>query len=136
MARILIIEDEDDLREPIRTALERLNHIVYEAANGADGLECLRQHAFDLVITDVLMPEVDGLEVIQTIAREFPGVKVLAMSGGGTRIPAKYSLTVADAFGAHALLQKPFGVEELQRSVAKALALCRHEITTIPGGMI
>ena len=122
MSRILIIEDEEDLRAPIRAVLERADHSVVEAANGADGIECLRQSTFDLVITDVLMPEVDGLVVIQTIAREFPDLKVLAMSGGGMRVPAAYNLTVANAFGADGILRKPFGIEELDRAVRDVLA--------------
>ena len=122
MARILIIDDEPDLREAIKVALERMGHQIDAAENGDQGLAAVRSRAFDLVVTDVLMPEVDGLVVIQTINRERPDLRILAMSGGGSRVPATYNLTVADKFGADAVLPKPFGVEELENVVTRLLS--------------
>src|SRR3981081_1948590 len=83
MARILVIDDEDDSRALVSQGLESERHGVITATDGAQGLALQRQRPADLVITDIFMPEPDGLETIHALKKDFPGLKVIAMSGGG-----------------------------------------------------
>src|SRR5690349_994065 len=83
MARILIIDDETALRLWLRVVLEGAGHQVVDAPDGTAGLQALRRQPADLVLCDVFMPERDGLETIRALRREFPHVRVVAMSGGG-----------------------------------------------------
>ena len=107
MARILIIEDEPQMRRMIEQVLARAGHEVLVASNGRAGLDLFREEAPDLVITDILMPEVDGLEIIRSLRREFPQLKIIAMSGGGATGKLQY-LPEARKFGADTALSKPF----------------------------
>ncbi len=81
MPDILIIDDEAPIREIMRRTLEGSGYAVREAADGEAGLEAVRQRAPDLVISDLIMPEREGLETIQVLREEFPGVKILAVGG-------------------------------------------------------
>jgi CheY-like chemotaxis protein len=123
MARILIIDDNDDLRAVVCGVLESAGHEVIQAPNGVQGIELQRKSPVDLVITDILMPEKEGIETIRELAREFPALKIIAMSGAG--LPHKIaSLTfIAKEFGAHAFLSKPFEPGALLESVQEALKL-------------
>ena len=123
MARILVIEDEADLHTMLRVLLEREGHAVEEAGDGAEGLASLRQgEAFDLVITDVLIPEEDGIAVIKELPSLQPNARSLAISGGGTSLPANWSLKIMKMFGVDATLHKPFDHGELIRVVDDLLA--------------
>ena len=121
MAQILVIDDEQGIRETVRVALERMGHEVIAHEDGRSGLAALRKGSFDLVITDLLMPETDGLEVLRAVMRERHGLKVLVMSGGGNRIAAGQGLQMAGALGAHAILHKPFKPSDLRAEVARLL---------------
>ena len=81
MARILVIDDQEPIRSLLRAVLEGEGHQVLEASNGRLGLELYRERSVDLVITDIVMPEMDGLEMILELTRNFLNVKVIAMSG-------------------------------------------------------
>ena len=116
MACILVIDDDDQMLNMLRLILERSGHVVLTAASGRQGLQACRKESVDLVITDVIMPDVEGLEVIMGLKREFPGMKIIAISGGGRGTSGTY-LAVAEKFGAHRTLSKPFGREELLESV-------------------
>ena len=83
MARILIIDDEDDLRATLRQMLEQDGHEVSEAANGAHGLELYEKDSPDLIITDVIMPKKEGVETIIALHRSAPNLPIIAISGGG-----------------------------------------------------
>ena len=83
MARILVIDDDDRIRGMVLEMLSESGHEVGEASNGQEGLDQFRQTPTDLVITDILMPEKDGLEIIQILKKENPEVKIIAVSGGG-----------------------------------------------------
>lgn len=113
MARILIIEDDDQFRELVRKMLEKAGYQdIEEAANGNIGMKLFRKNPFDLIITDVIMPDKDGIEVITGLAGNFPGVKIIAMSGGGN-ITAQSYLQMARDLGACRTLEKPFQYADL-----------------------
>lgn len=122
MARILIIDDHVEFRSLVANHLSEDAHVVSIAENGIDGIHAFKATPFDLVITDVHMPEADGLEVIKAIRAVDANVPVIAMSGGGRTFPAAVSLSASRAFGATAILYKPFHVSELRDAVREALA--------------
>jgi CheY-like chemotaxis protein len=113
--RVLVIEDNSALRELVRLALEGAGHEVLTATHGQEGLAYLNGHAVDLVITDLFMPEMDGIEVIAALKRQFPGVKIVAMSGR----PGVDYLAVARELGAARILRKPFAMDELISAVSE-----------------
>ncbi len=112
MPVILLIEDDKELREMLKTALVRKDHIVLEAENGKEALIHFKPGVTDLVITDLIMPDEDGLKVIMKIREIKPGIKVIAISGGGKAGPASY-LNLAKALGADAIYSKPFSINDL-----------------------
>lgn len=116
LATILIIDDEPSVRLAIRKVLERDHHDVIEAADGHEGIDCFHDFPLDLVITDILMPEVYGLEVIRTIRKENPTLPILTITAYA---PAR--LTLAKELGSDYTLKKPFSIDELLQIVNKAL---------------
>ena len=121
MPRILVMDDDDMLRPVLRDMLVYEGYEVIEAADGNQGMKACREMKADLVISDVIMPEKEGLEVIRELRRDFPHVKIIAMSGGG-QIGALDYLTLAKKMGAHGILAKPFGRDELIAAVQSLLA--------------
>jgi two-component system, response regulator, stage 0 sporulation protein F len=119
MAIILIIDDEESVRALLRSVLEAAGHEVTEAANGRQGLEQYRQRRADLVITDIAMPELNGLDMILELMREFLHAKVIAISGVGGE---KNVLDAAKLLGARQTFQKPFSMSQLLRAVRYELA--------------
>jgi CheY-like chemotaxis protein len=122
MARILVIDDVEAIRQAMAIVLENEGHEVVQAGDGLEGIRRLRDGAVDLLITDVLMPGADGIEVIKSVRQHAPQLKVIAMSGGGNQLPAGFSLKTAQAFGAKAVLYKPFENAELVEMVRSVLA--------------
>jgi DNA-binding response OmpR family regulator len=120
MARILIIDDDAALRRTMGKILERMGHSVEEAEDGAMGLSLFRKGGHDLVVTDLLMPEKEGIETIMELRAEAPGVKILAVSGGMS-LDRTGLLEDAEALGADASLPKPFGVEAFTAAVDELL---------------
>lgn len=120
MARILVIDDEELVRMTVRQTLERRGHEVAEAVNGRAVLELQRTRPVELVITDLLMPEKEGIETIRDLKREYPDVKIIAMSGGGPVGNTSY-LAMSQRFGADSTLIKPFGPQELLSTVERLL---------------
>lgn len=118
-ATILIIEDEEPTRVLLRTVLEAAGHEVREASNGRIGLALYRDRPPDLVITDIRMPEMSGLDMILELTREFLNAKVIAISGEQGE---EHVLGVAKLLGARQTLHKPFSMEQLLNAV-------RYEIT-------
>lgn len=112
MATILVIDDDTQLRTLIVRILEMENHQIVEAVNGIEGIRCFRKQKIDLVITDILMPDKDGIEVIREIRSAHPDVKMIAISGGG-QLGADQYLTLAKKLGAQHTLLKPFQREDL-----------------------
>ncbi|TVP42456.1 MAG: response regulator [Gemmatimonadales bacterium] len=121
MAKILIIDDDPALRGTMRKILERSGHDVSEAGDGDAGLRQVAAEAPDLVITDLLMPEKEGIETIQELTEHFPDVRILAVSGAGGTEEEEGPLMDAKLFGAHAVLPKPFSVQVLTDTVAQLL---------------
>ena len=120
MARILIIDDDTALRRTMRKVVERMGHMAEEAEDGAMGLRLFRDGSYDLVVTDLLMPEKEGIETIMELREEAPEVKILAVSGGMT-LDRTGPLEDAEALGADASLPKPFGVEDFMAAVESLL---------------
>src|SRR4030042_230547 len=113
MQRILLIEDDDQYRALLRKALEEAQYEVIEAPDGMVGLQRYRQNSCALVVTDIFMPEKEGLETIMELRKITPGVKIIAISGGGLRGKyagikgANLALESAKHFGADCVLLKP-----------------------------
>jgi DNA-binding NtrC family response regulator len=121
MADILIVEDMSGVRHAISTMLKRAGHTVAVAENGEQGLAELKRRPFDLVITDMLMPGSDGMEVLNQIGTMSKHPPVIAISGGGAGVSAETALAAA-RLHADAFLQKPFERAELLAAVDKVLA--------------
>ena len=121
MARILIIDDEDELRSMLRQMLEQAGHAVTEAVNGAEGIRFYQQDTHDLIITDIIMPEKEGVETIIALRRADPNLPIIAISGGG-RLEATDFLTMARKLGARRTLSKPFRRDQLLEAVGECLA--------------
>jgi YesN/AraC family two-component response regulator len=116
MARILVVDDEAMLRGVVRKMLERNGHEVFDAADGALGTEAYRRLLTDIVITDIVMPNKDGIQLIVELKKEFPAVRLIAMSGGA-RTSERDFLEVAKQYGVRQVLQKPFSRAELEAAV-------------------
>jgi CheY-like chemotaxis protein len=121
VAQILIIDDESDIRGLYRRILEQAGHQVEEAPNGNEGLRLCRQLKPDLIVTDIIMPEKEGLETIMELRRDFPLVKVIAISGGGQTMAGSTCLHLAKRLGAAKTLAKPFSKQELLAAVREVL---------------
>jgi DNA-binding response OmpR family regulator len=119
VATILVIEDEDPICRILRVALEAAGHEVRQAPNGRIGLEMYRERPTDLVITDLFMPEMNGLDVVLELTREFLDTKVIAITGQGGE---KEFSQVAKLLGARQILHKPLSMEKLLRAVSYELA--------------
>jgi len=120
MARILIIDDEAMIRDLLVNILEREGYETITASGGKDGIKIYRENPADLIITDLLMPEKDGLETIMELRREFQDVKIIAMSGGGKVDPDTY-LQIAKTMGAIKTISKPFERKELLKTIQEIL---------------
>jgi CheY-like chemotaxis protein len=115
--RVLVIEDDADLRKLIHDYLEYEGYQVVTANDGREGLERQRACPADLVVTDIFMPGKEGIQTIFDLRLEFPHTKIIAMSGGGININDMDYLTVARQVGAARLLKKPFRLEQLGEAV-------------------
>jgi DNA-binding NtrC family response regulator len=104
---ILVVDDEPGIRELLCLMLEAAGHTAISAEDGIQAPKVLASQPIQVVITDLLMPERDGLEFIAEVRKKFPTVKIIAMSGGGHIARDSY-LRIAKNFGAHVLLEKPF----------------------------
>jgi len=119
MARILLIDDDEQVLDMLYESLTREGYDVLRASNGEQGLRLYRQKPVDLIITDIIMPEKEGIETIIELRRDFPDVKIIAMSGGG-RIGTKDYLHLAKIFGVQRTFTKPVAREQLLDAI-KAL---------------
>lgn len=121
MPRILVIDDDELVRQLVSETLGAAGHEVRSAPDGRAGLRLLGAEDFDLVVTDVVMPEADGLETIQEALRLRPGLKIIAMSGGGNWLPPDKCLAVSRMLGAARALAKPVSPESLISVVGEVL---------------
>jgi CheY-like chemotaxis protein len=120
MARILVIDDEELARFTVREILESGGHEVIEARDGVEGLAMQRAQRCDLVVTDVIMPRKEGVEMIIEMKQEQPALKIIAISGGGRTRNLDF-LKLAKEFGADKVLAKPFSAEDLIGAVRECL---------------
>lgn len=106
--RVLVIDDTESVRESLRIALEGAGYDVTAAADGQRGLEALAESAFDVVVTDLWMPKLDGLNLIKRIRDERPGLRIFAITGGGPKLPIETAGSLAEIWGAERVFIKPF----------------------------
>ena len=130
MTRILVVDDEEDVRISLRVALEGAGYDIMEAENGLKADKILAENSFDLIITDIIMPDKEGFELIRDIKRNFSELKIIAITGGGIKkgvlgnniLDKDGILKNASMFGADDVLQKPFNRAELLKSVEDCLS--------------
>ena len=131
MTKVIVIDDEEDIRITLKEVFRRAGFEVEVASNGNEGMDLLREHGADLVITDIIMPGSDGVETAHNIRTEFPKTKIIVMSGGGNAAPLGYEpaaitttayLASAAAIGADLTLTKPFDREELIKAAKELTA--------------
>ncbi|MBM9511848.1 response regulator [Desulfogranum marinum] len=120
MKRILVVDDEDQIRTMLTQMLSQEGYEVHTAENGEHGMSLVGKYSFDLVITDMIMPVKDGLKFIMELVRDYPDLRILAISGGGA-IKAERYLTMAGYLGDIATLEKPFKRDVLLSLVSQQL---------------
>lgn len=120
MLGVLIVDDDPKTRRVLREILEPLNHSVLEAGNGREALPLVAQHEPDLMIVDILMPEMDGLETIRYLRRKGYRMPIIAMPAGKNLTAKRYS-EFAKTFGADDVLMKPFGRAEVLKVLRRTL---------------
>lgn len=112
MAHVLVIDDDELVRFTAQMVLSHDGHSVDTANDGLEGIHKVRANSYDLVVTDIIMPEMEGLETISILQKEYPALPIVAMSGGGPSGRIDY-LERARAMGIAGSLEKPFSQEEL-----------------------
>jgi CheY-like chemotaxis protein len=117
---VLVADDEESIRVLLEHWLVAAGHATSLAANVAEALAAAKQRKFDLVITDILMPGGDGLDLIAELKRTQPTTRILAISGGGRYMEGDDCLRMARGFGAHAVVMKPFNLEQLKAGIQQA----------------
>ncbi len=125
MSGILIVEDDKELREMLKLSLMRRKFVVLEAENGKDAITHFKPSMTDLVVTDLIMPEEDGLKVIMKLREIKPSIKIIAISGGGKAGPGNY-LSLAKALGADAIFSKPFSINDLIEKIEELVKIEQH----------
>ena len=122
MAYILVIDDDPQVLALFKRFLETEGHSVATASNGQAGIGIFRNSQADLVVTDMVMPVKDGLKTIMELEKEFPGIKIIAISGGGVIEPDRY-LDLAEHIGVKQTLTKPVTKEQLINAVNEVLEI-------------
>ena len=126
MRKVLIIDDEEDIRDALQMVLQSAGYHVWTASNGNEGIELQRSNPVDVIITDIIMPEKDGVSTIRELRQEFPGIRIIAISGGGGIDPVTYKpeaiktsayLVAAKEAGADRIFTKPFERKDLIQAV-------------------
>jgi YesN/AraC family two-component response regulator len=116
MKHILVVDDNLMMRKLIRNLFHEDNFIIEEATNGIEGLEIIKQHPVDLIITDIIMPKMEGLELIMNLRRDFPKIKIIAISGG-----KPYYLYMAKKLGIEGIFTKPLNHQVFLKAVKKVI---------------
>ena len=120
MKQILIIDDESQIRLVLKKMLVREGFSVISASDGKEGMKLFKKDVVDLVITDIIMPEKEGVEVIMELKKDYPDVPIIAISGGG-QFSSKHYLDMAKLLGVNAIFDKPIYKDELLKEVKKCL---------------
>jgi len=130
MAKIIVIDDEEDIRVVLKQVLERAGYDVSVAESGKEGLKLMEEEGADLVITDVIMPGMDGVSLTREIREKFRDTRILVISGGGNVAPKSYEpgaisttafLSSAKNAGADQTMTKPFDRQELMKIISELL---------------
>jgi DNA-binding response OmpR family regulator len=121
MSTILLIEDDTDLRKLLTKVLERESFRVLEAGTGLEAMQIIEYQIPDLVITDIIMPDQDGIGTINELKKNHPDIKIIAISGGGRMLSEDY-LKIANMLGAHYTFKKPFDNNEFVAKIHELLA--------------
>lgn len=121
MVRILVVDDEESVRDMVKAMIEPAGYDVIEAGNGAEACDACKEAPVDLIITDIVMPEKNGIDLIMDVKKEYPDIPVIAISGGGG-ITGRYDyLEIAKLVGAENILKKPFAMADLRSAVDNIL---------------
>jgi DNA-binding NtrC family response regulator len=126
MKKILVVDDEDAIRSMICVVLKADDREFVEAANGTEAKHLIESSSFDLVISDVIMPDCDGIELVMSIRQKRPDLPVIIMSGGG-RVQAAHYLNLAEKLGAARVFEKPFDTTALRTAVSDLLGEAAEE---------
>ena len=121
MKRILVIDDDMQIRQMLRQMLERHGYEVVDAPDGKEGIKLYRQAPTNLIITDIIMPEKEGIETIIELRRDFPDVKIIAISGGSDALDAQNCLSYVKRLGVSHTFTKPFEQKELLKAIQELL---------------
>jgi DNA-binding NtrC family response regulator len=115
--RALVVDDVPMVRESLSIALESAGFTVAAASNGREALEILAEQPFDVLVTDMWMPEVDGLRLLKEIRGRYPGMRVFGVTGGGPRLTIEAMTSLAEIWGAEKVFLKPFDEDELVAAI-------------------
>ena len=121
MADILLVEDSPEVAMTVREILSGAGHNVSGAANGKEALAQLKERRFDLIISDIWMPEMDGINLLKELRGSGNSIPVIVISGGAPNAPLTYTAPLASTFGANEVIYKPFEKDELLTTVSSAL---------------
>ncbi|GFM37015.1 response regulator [Desulfovibrio psychrotolerans] len=117
--RVIVMEDDLLLRRMLESILKTVGYTVLSAGDGAEGMRAVRTHGADIVITDLFMPEQDGLQTIMQLKREFPAVRVVAMTAGASYLSIENARAAATLIGADAFIEKPLDHRVLLDTMAE-----------------
>lgn len=123
MAKILIADDDAEIRVTLQKLLQMVGHEVELAKDGLEASRILDSETFDLMVTDIVMPNQEGLESILATRQKHPNVELIAMSGGGRERTESY-LRMAESFGAKAIFRKPFSPRDMLAKVEELVGHC------------
>lgn len=123
MAHILVIDDDADVRFILESFLNRDGHTVDTAEDGKSGIKLTRLHDYDLIITDIIMPEMNGIEVLSEIKAKSPAIRIIVLTGGSAKLDKDLLLATAKAMRADKVISKPIDVKVLKAAVTELLAL-------------
>ncbi len=121
MSRVLLIDDDEQILKVFQKMLAGEGYEVIVATNGRQGRELFREHGADLIITDIVMPEKEGIEIIMELRRDYPGLSIIAISGGGQTFGPDSYLDVAQSLGVNKTLQKPIHRRDLLAAVREQI---------------
>lgn len=122
MAHILVVDDDEQFRGMLVQMLGQDGHRLSIAHDGAVGLQMIQDVKPELIITDILMPHMDGIELIMELSRRSSGIPIIAVSGGRRSVSADFNLESASMMGVKATLSKPFARADLRKAIEQALA--------------
>jgi CheY-like chemotaxis protein len=122
MADILLVEDSPEVSMTVREILVSAGHTVFAAGTGNEAMAKLKERRFDLIVSDIWMPEMDGIALLKEVRGSGNRVPVIVISGGAPNAPLTYTAPLAATFGANEVIYKPFEKDELLNAVSAVLA--------------